>query len=336
MTPPLPDLGPYLDRPFRIGGEQEFNALALELFHLHAQWNPVYRAYLSALGDKHRDVRTVRDIPFLPIGMFRSHDVGLEGLVPELVFTSSGTTGTRTSRHLVAFPEVYERSFMQGFQRVLGPPSEWCILALLPSYLERQGSSLVHMVERLIAHSPDPRSGTYGFRYAELADTLRTLEKEGRRTLLIGVTFALLDMAEQYPMPLRNTVIVETGGMKGRREELVRDALHARLNAAFGPGPIHSEYGMTELLSQAWSTGDGTYHCPPWMKVLIREPNDPFTRPGRGRTGGLDIIDLANITSCPFIGTQDLGRVNDDGGFEVLGRFDHSDLRGCSLMMIDR
>jgi phenylacetate-coenzyme A ligase PaaK-like adenylate-forming protein len=333
MTHP-PQLGTdLLDRPFTVEGTEAFNAFALSLFQLHAARNPVYRGFLNGLRIDPKAVRTVDAIPFLPIGTFRDHRVLLEGLDPSSFFTSSGTTGSVTSRHHVPYPSLYERSFMCSFTNAYGDPSEWRILGLLPAYLEREGSSLVYMAQKLIQATEDPLSGTYLYKYAELAEVLSRSEAEGRKTLLLGVTFALLDLAEQFPQPLPNTVIMETGGMKGRRPELVREELHRILKEAFHVPAIHSEYGMTELLSQAWSSGDGIYRCPPWMKVLVREPNDPFARLPVGRTGGLDIIDLANIASCPFIATQDLGRRNADGSFEVLGRFDHSDLRGCNLMV---
>ncbi|MBX2979756.1 MAG: acyl transferase [Flavobacteriales bacterium] len=307
--------------------------MALELFHLHARYNPVYRAFLAGLGREAGTVQEVADIPFLPITLFRNHRVLLEGLNPSSHFTSSGTTGTVTSKHHVPFPQVYERSFTSSFKATYGMPTEWRILALLPAYMEREGSSLVYMAQQLIIDSEDPLSGTYLYRYDELADVLRHSEEEGKKTLLLGVTFALLDLAEQHPMPLRHTTIMETGGMKGRRPELVREELHRILKSAFQVPAIHSEYGMTELLSQAWSTGNGIYRCPPWMQVRIRDVNDPFTVLPAGRTGGIDVIDLANIASCPFISTQDLGRMHADGSFEVLGRFDHSQVRGCNLMV---
>lgn len=322
-----------LERPFAVDGPEAFNALALELFHLHAEHDPVYREFLKALGRSASDVQHVHQIPFLPIGLFRKHHVLLEGLKAELHFTSSGTTGAVTSTHRVPWPQLYENSFMRSFQAVYGDIKEWRILALLPAYLEREGSSLVYMAERLIAATGDPLSGTYLYRYDELAEVIRQSEAEGRRTLLLGVTFALLDLAEKHPMPLRHTAIMETGGMKGRRPELVREELHSILKEAFHVPAIHSEYGMTELLSQAWSTGEGRYRCPPWMQVRIRDVNDPFTHLTAGRTGGIDVIDLANIASCPFISTQDLGRMHADGSFEVLGRFDHSQVRGCNLMV---
>lgn len=324
---------PFLDRPFTVEGPETFNALALELFHLHAAHNPVYRGFLQGLRTDPRTIMAVADIPFLPIGVFRNHRVLLEGLDPSSFFTSSGTTGMVTSRHHVPFPKIYERSFITSFTTTYGDPANWRILALLPAYLEREGSSLVYMAQHLIQATNDPLSGTYLYKYAELAEVLRRSEKEGKRTLLLGVTFALLDLAEQFPQPLPNTVVMETGGMKGRRPELVRDALHKILQEAFAVQHVHSEYGMTELLSQAWSVGEGRYHCPPWMRISIRDTNDPICTLPEGRTGGINVIDLANVASCPFIATQDLGRAYADGTFEVLGRFDHSDLRGCNLLV---
>ena len=322
-----------LDRPFAVDGPEAFNALALELFHLHARHNPVYRAYLEALRTDPAAVTDANAIPALPIGLFRNHRILLEGLESSLLFSSRGTTGPVTSTHHVPWPELYVRSFMASFRAVYGEPSSWRILALLPAYLERSGSSLVYMAEHLIRASGDPLSGTYLHDHDALASALRRSEQEGKRTLLLGVPFALLDMAEKHPMPLRNTTIMETGGMKGRRPEIVREELHRILKAAFGVPAIHSEYGMTELLSQAWSTGHGTYRCPPWMRIRLRDTNDPFNYSGPGRTGGIDVFDLANVASCPFIATQDLGRLNTDGSFEVLGRFDNSDQRGCNLLV---
>jgi non-ribosomal peptide synthetase component F len=326
-------LAPLLDRPFAVRSAADFEALALELFHLHRTHNPVYRRFVEALRVDPARVRTTADIPHLPITLFRNHRVLLDGLDPRSHFTSSGTTGAITSSHFVPYPRVYERSFMTSFTATYGPPETWRILALLPAYLEREGSSLVYMAQHLIQESGDPLSGTYLYRYDELAHVLRRSEAEGQRTLLLGVTFALLDLAEQHPIPLRHTTIMETGGMKGRRPELVREELHRILQQAFGVADIHSEYGMTELLSQAWSTGKGLYHCPPWMRVSLREVNDPLAAVPPGRTGGINVIDLANLASCPFIATQDLGRMHADGAFEVLGRFDHSQVRGCNLMV---
>jgi hypothetical protein len=340
----------WQERPFAIAVTEEYNALALDLFHLHAAHNPVYRGFLQALRVEPSTVGHVDAIPCLPIGFFRNHRVLLEGLEPAVSFTSSGTTqlrpacaealagsvgqaGATTSTHHVPWPGLYERSFMTSFQAVYGDVRNWRILALLPAYLERQGSSLVHMAGHLIRASGDPLSGTYLYQYDQLSAVLRQSEAAGKPTLLLGVTFALLDLAEQHPQPLRHTVVMETGGMKGRRAELVREDLHARLQKAFGIRAVHSEYGMTELLSQAWSTGEGLYRCPPWMRVRLRDVNDARSTAPPGRTGGIDVIDLCNVASCPFISTQDLGRMHADGSFEVLGRFDNSDMRGCNLMV---
>ena len=322
-----------LDRPFTIRSTDEFNAFALDLFHLHAEKNAVYRTFLEGLKADPSRIRSIEEIPFLPIGAFKRHEVLLDGLDAEIIFTSSGTTGANTSRHHVPWPDLYTRSFITSFTAVYGDPSEWRILALLPSYLERSGSSLVYMANELIHRSGDPLSGTYLDRLDKLSDVLHRSEREQKKTLLLGVTFALLDLAENHPQKLQNTIVMETGGMKGRRREMVREEVHGKLKEAFGVDRIHSEYGMTELLSQAWSKGDGIYHCPPWMQVRIRDVNDPFATVPTGRTGGIDVIDLANIASCPFISTQDLGRLRPDGSFEVLGRFDHSDLRGCNMLV---
>ena len=255
--PATDTLTTLLDRPFAVAGPEAFNALALELFHLHAIRNPVYRGFLQGLRVDPTTIGQVSAIPFLPIGLFRSHQVLLDDVKPRLTFTSSGTTGAMTSSHRLPWPELYERSFMTSFRAVYGDPATWRIIALLPSYLERRGSSLVYMAENLIAASGDPLSGAYLSQYDRVAGLLQTSEEEGKRTLLIGVTFALLDLAERHPMPLRHTTIMETGGMKGRRPELVREELHDILKKAFGLAQVHSEYGMTELLSQAWSQGDG-------------------------------------------------------------------------------
>lgn len=330
---PLPPEA-FLDRPFDLTDHQAVERLALDMFQLHAAYNTVYRTYLQALRIDPVTVTRMDAIPGLPITAFRTHQVLLDGLEPRLEFTSSGTTGAITSTHHVPWPELYERSFMTSFRAVYGDPRGWRIIALLPAYLERPGSSLVFMAQHLIAATNDPLSGTYLHRYDQVADLLQRSEDEGRRTLLLGVTFALLDLAERFPMPLQHTVIMETGGMKGRRPEIVREAVHQILKEAFHVPAVHSEYGMTELLSQAWSTGDGIYRCPPWMQVRIREVNDPFAPAAPGRTGGIDVIDLCNIASCPFISTQDLGRMHEDGAFEVLGRFDHSDVRGCNLLVV--
>lgn len=322
-----------IDDIFGITGPELFNETAIRLFHLHAEKNPVYRGFLENLDLDGKSVESISEIPMLPIGLFKSQKVLLDGASAELTFSSSGTTGGILSQHSVADPALYQRSFIEGFKRVYGDPCNYRVLGLLPSYLERGDSSLVYMVNELIKHSNDEFSGMYLDRLDELASVLKKSEKKSKPTLLIGVSFALLDLSERHPMQLKQTTIIETGGMKGRRKELIRSELHTILQEAFGPEPIHSEYGMTELLSQAWSKGEGVFHCPPWMRVRIRDTRDPFTQLRPGRTGGIDIIDLANVYSCPFIATQDLGKLNEDGSFEVLGRFDASDIRGCNLMV---
>jgi len=319
---------------FNIKDELTFRASALEVFYYQAKHVPVYHDYLAALGVDPSGIREVEKIPFLPIEFFKSHRVIGEGLESALVFESSGTTGSTPSRHHVADASLYRESFTRGFQLFYGEPSQYCVLALLPSYLERKGSSLVHMMDQLIKQSGHPDSGFYLDNLAELSSILKKRKLDRQSTLLVGVSFALLDLAESYPMDLGSHIILmETGGMKGRRAELVRSELHGALKKAFAVKNIHSEYGMTELLSQAYSPGDGLFKTPPWMSLLIRDPNDPLSLLTAGHTGGINIIDLSNLYSCSFIATGDLGKVYDDGSFEVLGRYDHSDIRGCNLLV---
>ena len=311
----------------------EFSGIALETFRHQAVENPVYRQFLLLLSCDPVDIQSIADIPFMPIEFFKSHRVVTGPGKETRVFESSGTTGIQTSKHFVFNDEIYMDSLEAGFRLFFGEPSEYCILALLPSYLERQNSSLVFMMDHLIRQSHHPLSGFYLSNYMELVENLEFLEKSGQKTMLIGVAFALLDLAEQFPVDLKNTLVIETGGMKGRRNEFTRKELHNILKTAFSLESIGSEYGMTELLSQAWSTGNGIYHSPPWMKILIRDPYDPFRRMPIGKSGGIDVIDLANKFSCSFIQTQDLGCLQPDGSFEVLGRFDNSELRGCNLLV---
>lgn len=312
----------------------DFEKEAIELFRFQADYNPVYRDYIRALGRNANSIKKIEDIPFLPIRFFKSHAVQTTAFEPQQVFESSGTTGMVNSRHLVKDINLYEQSFIKGFEHVYGPVTEWCIIGLLPSYLERGHSSLIYMVDRLIHLSKRPKSGFYLHDYAGLSSTLKELESGAQNTLLIGVTYALLDLAEQFPQPLRHTVIMETGGMKGRRVEMIRPEVHAQLKEAFEIPSIHSEYGMTELLSQAYSTGDGIFRTPDWMKVLVRDDEDPLLINHVG-SGAINIIDLANIYSCAFLATDDVGRIYEDGSFEVLGRMDGSDLRGCSLLVVE-
>jgi hypothetical protein len=306
---------------------------ALELFRFQYSHNPLYRRYTDALGIDPDGVTRLEVIPYLPLGFFKTQSVRTTDFVPEAVFASSGTTGMINSRHEIRSLDLYRRSFTTAFQRVYGPIRDWCVIGLLPSYLERPDSSLVVMVGELIAQSGHPDSGCYLDEHEALRETLLGLEAKAQKTLLIGVTFALLDFAERYQLSLRHTVVMETGGMKGRRRELTRAELHAFLAQRFGVDKIHAEYGMTELLSQAYSPGDGIFSCPPWMKVLIRAEDDPLEVRTMG-AGILNIIDLANLWSCGFLATEDVGRVYPDGRFEVSGRVDNSDLRGCSLMLV--
>lgn len=313
--------------------EADFEAVALEVFSFQSANNPVYKEYLSALNVNILSVKSLNQVPFLPIRFFKSHDVTTTLFEPEAIFESSGTTGSINSRHLVKDISLYEESFIKGFQQCYGSINEYCIIGLLPSYMERKNSSLVYMVDKLVQLSEHPQSGFYLDEYEKLFIILNKLEKWKQKTLLIGVTFALLDFAEKFSLPLNNTIIMETGGMKGRREELIRAEVHEKLSKSFGVKQVHSEYGMTELLSQAYSKGEGVFNCPPWMKILVRDEEDPFVIKENG-SGVINVIDLANIYSCSFIATDDAGKVNADGSFEVLGRIDGSDLRGCSLMVL--
>ena len=310
-----------------------FETLALEVFGFQSVYNPVYKAYIEAMRVNPASVSSLKQIPFLPIRFFKSHTVQTTSFEPEAVFESSGTTGSINSRHLVKDLSLYQESFEKGFELFYGPAKNYCILGLLPSYLERNNSSLVLMVDKLIKLSEYPQSGLYLDEYEKLFELLHELEQRKQKILLIGVTFALLDFAEKYALPLNHTIVMETGGMKGRREEMIRQEVHDILIKAFDTGFIHSEYGMTEMLSQAYSKGNGIFNCPPWMKVLVRDEEDPLLIKEQG-SGVINVIDLANIYSCSFIATDDAGKLKADGSFEVAGRIDGSDLRGCSLMVV--
>jgi phenylacetate-coenzyme A ligase PaaK-like adenylate-forming protein len=324
----------FIQDIFKINDEKSFRAASLEIFHFQAKHCPVYRDYLAALKVDPAQIIEPEEIPFLPIEFFKSHTVLAEGRQAEIIFESSGTSGSEPSRHHVADAGLYRESFLRSFYSFYGSPEELCILALLPSYLERETSSLVYMMDHLIRWSGHPDSGFYLDQLEELSAILMKRNNDGHPTLLVGVSFALLQLAEQHPMDLWNHIrIMETGGMKGRRKEMVRSELHLQLKEAFDLDTVHSEYGMTELLSQAYSDGDGLFMAPPWMKVLIRDPNDPLTLLPHGKSGGINIIDLANVYSCSFVATGDLGKVQEDGSFEVLGRYDHSDIRGCNLLV---
>jgi phenylacetate-coenzyme A ligase PaaK-like adenylate-forming protein len=310
-----------------------FEKLALEVFAFQYRENSVYQAYTNALGVKPDSVTEIGQIPFLPIRFFKSHAIRSTVFEPAMVFESSGTTGTIYSRHLVKNLFIYEESFVKGFELFYGHPEDWCIIGLLPSYLERNNSSLVYMVNKLIEQSGHPQSGFYLNEYQKLSTTLAALEARQQKTMVIGVTFGLLDFSEASKLSLQHTILMETGGMKGRRKELLREEVHHLLQQAFTVDGIHSEYGMTELLSQAYSKGNGVFNCPPWMKVLLRDEEDPLQIKQTG-SGLINVIDLANIYSCSFIATDDVGKLYKDESFKVLGRMDGSDIRGCSLMVV--
>jgi phenylacetate-coenzyme A ligase PaaK-like adenylate-forming protein len=322
------------DAIFNIKSNAKFDALALEIFKFQFENNAVYRSFCDLLYKHPSDIKSVVDVPYLPIQFFKSHKVLSSKNTIEKIFTSSGTLGSVTSKHLVSDLALYETSYQKGFQHFYGNIKDYVILALLPSYLEREGSSLIYMVNDLISSSKHPKSGFFLNNLENLVQTINQLEAKGQKTLLIGVSFALMDLIEHYKLKLNHTIVMETGGMKGRRKEIIRQELHHRLQSGFGVSKIHSEYGMTELLSQAYSNGDGVFSCPPWMKVLTRQPEDPLTLQEPNKTGGVNIIDLANLNSCSFIATQDLGRVDENGRFEIIGRFDNSDIRGCNLMAL--
>ncbi len=319
---------------FNITSQEEFTRLALQVFKLQFENNKVYRSYCDLLYRHPSDIKCIEDIPFLPIEFFKSKRILTSGKPVQETFSSSGTTGVVTSKHHVTNLAVYEKSYLKGFSHFYGDIEEYIVLALLPSYLERKGSSLIYMVNDLINKSNNIESGFYLDNLKEIAEKLKRFDEAGKKVLLIGVSFALLDLIEQYRFSLKHTVVMETGGMKGRRKEMIRAELHELLANGFGVDVIHSEYGMTELLSQAYSKEKGVFKCPPWMKVLTRDTEDPLTIQKQGKTGGVNVIDLANINSCAFIATQDLGKTLNERSFEILGRFDNSDVRGCNLMVL--
>lgn len=321
------------DNIFSIQNDEQFDKLALEIFKYQASSCAVYAQYIHHLKTNIEEVKQITQIPFLPISFFKTHSVLSSENPVEIIFTSSGTTGMTQSSHLVTAVKLYEQSYLQAFAQFYGDIQEYCFLALLPSYQQRAGSSLIYMVNDLIEQSKHPQSGYFLYNHDELFQTLKDLKSKNQKTVLIGVTYALLDFIEQYEVSFPDLVVMETGGMKGKRKEMVREELHQQLTKGFGISAIHSEYGMTELLSQAYSLGEGIFNCPGWMRVLIRDTNDPLSLIPQGRTGGINVIDLANINSCSFIATQDLGKIHPDGSFEVLGRFDNADIRGCNLLV---
>jgi phenylacetate-coenzyme A ligase PaaK-like adenylate-forming protein len=326
-------MNPYPDI-FSIGSQKEFEKITLKVFRHQYEHNQVYQDFCSLLKKDKTNVKSLEEIPFLPIQFFKSHAILSSSNPIQETFTSSGTTGMISSKHLVTDLSLYEQSFQKAFSQFYGNSEDYVILALLPSYLEREGSSLIYMVNDLIESSNHPKSGFYLHNYDELVQQLIKIDSSCQNVLLIGVTYALLDVVEKQTFQLKNTIIMETGGMKGKRKEIIREELHEVLGNGFGVSAIHSEYGMTELLSQAYSLGNGIFECPPWMQILIRDPEDALTYVDFGKTGGINVIDLANINSCSFIATQDLGKKYPNHSFEVLGRFDSSDIRGCNLMVI--
>ena len=319
---------------FTISSQKQFEKTALKVFRFQYENNTVYHEFCDFLKTDVQKVKSLQQIPFLPIQFFKSLEVVSSTNPVQEIFTSSGTTGMITSKHLVTDVSLYEESYRKGFSQFYGNIEDYVILALLPSYMEREGSSLIYMVKDLIESSNHPESGFYLHSHDELIAKLIALDQVGQNVILIGVTFALLDLIEKQVFHLKHTIIMETGGMKGRRKEMIREELHEQLCKGFGVTAIHSEYGMTELLSQAYSLGNGVFECPSWMQILIRDTEDALTYVDPGKTGGINVIDLANINSCSFIATQDLGKKNANNSFEVLGRFDNSDIRGCNLMVV--
>lgn len=319
---------------FTISSQKQFEKIAFKIFRFQYENNMVYQEFCDYLNTDVQKVKSLQQIPFLPIQFFKSHNVVSNADAVQEIFTSSGTTGMITSKHLVTDVSIYEQSYRNGFSEFYGNIESYAVLALLPSYLERKGSSLIYMVKDLIELSNNKHSGFYLYNHDELITKLVELDNAGQNVILIGVTYALLDLVEQHKFQLKNTIIMETGGMKGKRKEMIREELHKILCEGFGVQTIHSEYGMTELLSQAYSLGNGIFECPAWMQILTRDTEDALTYVDFGKTGGINVIDLANINSCSFIATQDLGKKNPNNSFEVLGRFDNSDIRGCNLMVM--
>ena len=323
----------FSQRLFSIDNTNKFESLALEVFHFQSAGNIIYSEFIKGLGIDSSLVNEIKKIPFLPVEFFKSHKIITGEDAYEKIFSSSGTTSEVSAQHYVKDISLYEKVFTKAFTDFYGDPSEFVMLALLPSYLEREGSSLIYMMERLMKQSDKPLSGFYLHDVEKLFLTLNTLRENRQKTILFGVTYALLDFVSVYQMEFPELIVMETGGMKGKRKEMIREEIHSLLCSGFGVENIHSEYGMTELLSQAYSKGKGVFKTPSWMQISIRDTYDPFMDAGINANGGINIIDLANVNSCSFLSTQDLGKVYADGSFEILGRFDFSDVRGCNLMI---
>lgn len=325
--------GELLKNIFNVSDDQDFLKCSLDVFNFQYCNNLTYRKFVDGCKISPAEVDSLIKIPFLPIDFYKSLVVKTNDFLEEKVFTSSGTTAALVSKHFVRDLSVYENSFLLSFEMFYGIPEKYVFLALLPSYLERTGSSLIYMIDKLINLSGDSRSGFFLYDHEKLRNLLLELKKEEKNVILIGVTYALLDFAKEYQIDFPELIVMETGGMKGKRKEMVRDEVHQILMPAFNVGSIHSEYGMTELLSQAYSKDKGVFNCPEWMKVLIRDMYDPFQYCNVGATGGINVIDLANLDSCSFIATQDLGKKSGAHSFEIVGRYDASDIRGCNLMI---
>ena len=321
------------EQVFSISNNAQFNAAALRVFRHQAANCAVYAKFIEGLRVDASKIDRIEQIPFLPVEFFKSHAVVSNNYPVEVSFSSSGTTGITTSRHLVTDVSWYVESFRRAFRLFYGDIKDYTLLALLPSYLEREGSSLIYMADDLIKQSENSDSGFYLYNYEDLYHQLKKQQQAKKPTLLIGVNFALIVFVDQYPINFPGLIVMETGGMKGKRKEMIREELHETLCKGFGVSAIHSEYGMTELLSQAYSKGNGIFNTPPWMRIITRDTNDPISLITCCKTGGVNIIDLANINSCSFIATQDLGKVYADGSFEILGRFDNTDIRGCNLLI---
>jgi len=326
------DISSKINSIFSIKSQDEFEKVSLEIFRYQAEFCPVYKEFVDLLKINPNKIQTISDIPFLPVEFFKDKTIISNQKQAEIIFTSSGTTGIQSKHHVLSL-EVYEQSFLRAFELFYGPAKDYTILALLPSYLERSGSSLVYMADSLIKQSNSSNSGFFLNELDSLLSILKEQEEKQKPTILLGVSYALLDLAEKCNFPLKNTIVMETGGMKGKRKELTKEELHAVLKSGFNCNAIHSEYGMTELLSQAYSKGNGLYECPPWMKIIIKELHDPFTECQPNASGQINIIDLANVYSCSFLATSDLGKMQQDGQFRIIGRKNDADIRGCNQMV---
>lgn len=323
-----------IERIFEIQNETDFKDISLKIFKQQAENNKIYNQYIKHLNIDYQNISQIEEIPFLPISFFKKHKIICGNQDFEEVFISSGTTGMTQSKHYVKDISIYKKSFRLAFEHFYGKPENYCFLALLPAYLERKGSSLIYMADDFIKTS-NQNSGFFLNNHSELVEILTFNESNNIKTILLGVSFALLDLAEKYKLNLKNTIIVETGGMKGRRQEITKNELHNKLKNAFGVENIHSEYGMTELLSQAYSSGNNKFKTPKWMKILIRDIYDPFKYLENNKSGGINVIDLANINSCSFIETQDIGKMVEENKFEISGRIDNSEIRGCNLLVMN-